>query len=63
MTESNALVSIEQREVAFYDDLLTAVRSNDGQCMLPFVRFACLWGRIPKPNGGGWIDIPFYPMA
>lgn len=41
MTESNALVSIEQKEVAFYDDLLTAVRSDDGQVYVA-IRQMCL---------------------
>ena len=41
MTDSNALVSIEQREVAFYDDLLTAVRSNDAQVYVA-IRQMCL---------------------
>jgi hypothetical protein len=31
MTESDALVTIDQKEVAFYDDLLTAVRVETGQ--------------------------------
>ena len=31
MTESNALVSIEQKDVEFYDDVLTAVRADNGK--------------------------------
>ena len=42
MTESNALVSIEQKEVAFYDDLLTAVRSDDGFVYVA-IRQMCLF--------------------
>ncbi len=31
MSESQALVSVEQKIVVFYDDELTAVRAQDGQ--------------------------------
>lgn len=31
MTESNTLVPLEQKDVAFYDDVLTAVRANNGK--------------------------------
>ncbi len=49
---NKALTSIEQKQVVFYDDEITAVRLENGRIFIPYARFVnfLVWFGLVKPT-------------